>query len=107
MAKVTLLHQENLIAATEKASATKFPHKEATEFYSLTQSAHYNDKMNACRALENVLQSYSEGDMPMQLRCALDTLQQQIAQEALAISLTATLGFTAGQKFQQAVALRQ
>ena len=104
MAKVTLLHQENLIAATEKASATKFPHKEASEFYSVTQATHYNDKMNACRALENALQSHGDGE---QLRCALDQIQQQIAQEALAISLTATLGFTAGKSFQQAVALRQ
>ena len=107
MAKVTLLHQENLIAATEKASAAKFPRKEAGEFYSGTQAAHYNDKMNACRTLEIVLQSHSDEDMSMELRCALDSLQQQIAQEALAISLTATLGFAAGKTFQQAVAFRQ
>ncbi len=69
MAKVHLLHQDNLISATEKASASKFPQRETPEFYSLKQSAQYNDKMNSCRALENLLQSHNAGGMSMQMRC--------------------------------------
>lgn len=107
MAKVHLLHQDNLISATEKASASKFPHKETSEFYSPKQSTQYNDKMNSCRALENLLQSHNAGGMSMQMRCELGTVQKQIAQEALVLSLTATVGFAAGRKFEQVVVNRQ
>ena len=99
MAKVHLLHQDSLISATEKASASKFPHKETSEFYSPKQSTQYNDKMNSCRALETIMQSHS--GQSNELREELGWLQYQIAQEAATLWVNAEMGFTAGKKFSQ------
>ena len=75
-AKVTRLTQNILTEQTDLAAECRFPHKTATEFYSVHQMKTYNEKMNSCRALEKIMQSHSE---PLSaLRDELGSLQYQI-----------------------------
>ena len=55
--------------------------------------------MNSCRALEKVMLSHSEPSSA--LRDELGSIQYQIAQEGVALWVTADMGFTAGKTFAQ------